>query len=181
MKNKKINIFKVLLYAVYIFSIIFFVFKSEYGKVGLSTLCLVITFVLGKLYSKNLAILDRNLFIIGNLFILSSFLLGSCYGFYDKIKLYDKFLHFWSGFISVKIGWNILKVTKDKNIISKILIFFVIFFFSMGVSAVCELYEYILDVLFNMNTQPGGLKDTMQDMINALIGALIMITYYYKK
>ncbi|HSQ90463.1 DUF2238 domain-containing protein [Romboutsia sp.] len=156
-------------------------FKSEYGKAGLSAACLVITFVLGKVYSKNLTILDRNLFIVGNLFILSSFLLGSCYNFYDKIKFYDKFLHFWSGFISVKIGWNILKVTKEKNIMSKILIFFVIFFFSMGISAVCELYEYTLDVLFNTNAQPGGLKDTMQDMINALIGALIMITYYYKK
>jgi len=102
-----------LLYAIYIFSIAFFVSKNEYGEVALSVLCLVITFVLGKIYSKNLAILDRNLFIVGNLFILSSFLLGSCYGFYDKIKLYDKSLHFISGFISVKIGWNILKVTKE--------------------------------------------------------------------
>lgn len=181
MKDKKINIFKMLLYAIYIFSIIFFVFKSEYGKAGLSLLCLAIAFVLNKLYSKNLTILDKNLFIVGNLFILSSFLLGSCYGLYDKIKLYDKFLHFISGFISVKIGWNILKVVAEKNVMSKVLIFMVIFFFSMGLSAVCELYEYILDALFSMDTQPGGLKDTMQDMINALIGVFIMIIYYYKK
>jgi hypothetical protein len=181
MKDKKINIFKILLYTVYIFSIAFFAFKSEYGKVGLSALCLVITFILSRAYSKNLAILDINLYIVGNLFILSSFLLGSSYGLYDKIKHYDDFLHFVSGFISVKIGWNILKVTKEKNIVSKILIFIVIFFFSMGVSGACELSEYILDTLFNMDTQPGGLKDTMQDMIDSLVGAFMMIRYYYKK
>jgi len=68
MKDKKINIFKILLYTVYIFSIAFFVFKREYGEAGLSSLCLVITFVLSKAYSKNLTILDRNLYIVGNLF-----------------------------------------------------------------------------------------------------------------
>jgi hypothetical protein len=181
MKDKKINIFKILLYTVYIFSIAFFVFKREYGEAGLSSLCLVITFVLSKAYSKNLTILDRNLYIVGNLFILSSFLLGSSYHVYDKIKYYDDFLHFVSGFISVKIGWNVLKVTKEKNIVSKILIFIVIFFFSIGISGIGELSEYILDTLFNMDTQPGGLKDTMQDMIDALVGAFIMIIYYYKK
>ena len=181
MKDKKINIFKILLYAVYIFSIAFFAFKGEYGKAGLSALCLVIMFALGKVYSKNLVILDRNLYIVGNLFILSSLLLGSSYGVYDKIKYYDDFLHFWSGFMSVKIGWNILKVTKEKNTVSKILIFIIIFFFSIGISGIGELSEYILDTLFNMDTQPGGLKDTMQDMIDALVGAFIMIIYYYKK
>ena len=88
---------------------------------------------------------------------------------------------FWSGFISVKIGWNILKVTKEKNTVSKILIFIVIFFFSIGISGIGEICEYALDTLFNMDTQPGGLKDTMQDMIDALVGASIMIIYYYKK
>jgi len=67
------------------------------------------------------------------------------------------------------------------NIMSKILIFIVIFFFSIGISGIGELSEYTLDTLFNMDTQSGGLKDTMQDMIDALVGTFIMIIYYYKK
>jgi uncharacterized membrane protein YjdF len=181
MKDKKINIFKILLYAIYIFSAVFFMFKSEYGKVGLSLLCLVIIFILNKIYSKNLTILDRSLFIAGNLFILFSFLLGSCYNLYDKIKYYDDLLHFASGFISVKIGWNILSSLKNININNnKLLVFVIILFFSMGISSICEISEYALDVLFNMHTQSGGLKDTMHDMIDALAGSCIMLLYYTK-
>ncbi len=179
MKNKNINIFKILLYAIYLFSAVFFMFKSEYGKVGLSLLCLIIIFILNKIYSKNLAVLDRNLFIASNLFILFSFLLGSCYNLYDKIKYYDDFLHFISGFISVKIGWNILASLKNINN-NKLLVFVVILFFSMGISSICEISEYALDVLFKMHTQSGGLKDTMHDMIDALAGSCIMILYYTK-
>jgi hypothetical protein len=181
MKDKKINIFKILLYAIYLFSVVFFMFKSEYGKVGLSLLCLVIVFILSKIYSKNLAILDRSLFIASNLFILFSFLLGSCYNLYDKIKYYDDLLHFISGFISVKIGWNMLSIVKNTDVNNnKLLIFIIILFFSMGISSICELSEYALDVLFKMDTQSGGLKDTMHDMIDALAGSCIMILYYTK-
>ena len=181
MKNKKINYFKILLYVIYIFSIIYFVFKSEYGKGAISLICLIITFILSKMYSNNFIILDKNLFIVGNLFILSSFLLGSCYKFYDIIKYYDDVLHFLSGFISVKIGWNILKVIVPKNTPNKMLVFLVLFFFSMGIASICEISEYILDTFFNMSTQQGGLKDTMHDMIDALAGCVIMIGYYYPK
>ncbi len=181
MKDKKINILKLILYTVYIFSIIFFLFKGQYGKSGLSALCLIILFVLSKLYSKNFPIIDKSLFIFGNLFILSSFLLGSCYNVYDKIKIYDDFLHFWSGFITVKIGWNILNTIKIEDTSRKILILIILLFFGLGLSAVTEIFEYLLDVFFSKHTQPGGLKDTMQDMIDALVGCLMMIGYFSTK
>lgn len=181
MKDKKISIFNLILYIIYIFSIIFFIFKGEYGKSGLSAFCLIILFVLNKLYSKNYPIIDKSLFIVGNLFILFSFLLGSCYNLYDKIKIYDDFLHFWSGFITVKIGWNILNFLNIQNSSSKIIILVLILFFGLGISGLLEIIEYLLDVLFSKDTQSGGLKDTMQDMIDALVGCLIMCGYYLKK
>ncbi len=181
MKDKKINILKLILYIIYIFSIIFFIFKGEYGKSGLSATSLIMLFVLNKLYSKNYPIIDKSLFIFGNLFILSSFVLGSCYNFYDKIRIYDDFLHLWSGFITVKIGWNILNFLNIQNSSSKIIIFILILFFGIGISGFFELIEYTSDVLFGKNTQPGGLKDTMQDMIDALVGGLMMSGYFFKK
>lgn len=181
MKNKKISIFNLILYIIYIFSIILFIFKGEYGKSGLSATCLIILFVLNKLYSKNYPIIDKSLFIFGNLFMLSSFLLGYCYNFYDKIKIYDDFLHFWSGFITVKIGWNILNFLNIQNSSSRIIILILILFFGLGISGFLEIIEYTLDVLFSKHTQSGGLKDTMQDMIDALVGGLIMSGYFFKK
>ena len=82
MKDKKINIFNLILYTIYIFSIIFFIFKGEYGKSGLSAASLIMLFILSKLYSKNYPIIDKSLLIFGNLFILFSLVLGSCYGIY---------------------------------------------------------------------------------------------------
>ena len=100
---------------------------------------------------------------------------------YDKIKIYDDFLHFGSGFISVKIGWNILNFLNIQNSSSKITILILILFFGIGISGFFEIVEYTLDVLFSKNTQPGGLKDTMQDMIDALVGGLIMSGYFFRK
>lgn len=179
MKYKNIKKFSIFLYIIYVFSIIFFLFSKEFGKSGISLISLIITFILTKAYVKNLVILDYSLYIVGNIFILSSFLLGSCYGLYDIIPFYDDFLHFWSGFISVKIGFNILKNISSKN--NKFLICMILLFFAMGISAICEICEYLLDVLFKMNTQSGGLKDTMIDLMDALCGAFFMIVYYYRK
>ena len=132
-------------------------------------------------YSKNYPIIDKSLLIFGNLFILSSFVLGSCYNLYDKIKIYDDFLHFGSGFISVKIGWNILNFLNIQNSSSKITILILILFFGIGISSFFEIVEYTLDVLFGKHTQVGALKDTMQDMIDALIGGIIIIWYFLEE
>lgn len=181
MKDKSVNIFKYILYIIYAFSTGFFIFKKDYGRVGLCALSIVILFVLTKIYLKKVHVMDKSLYIVGNLFILFSFVLGSSYNLYDKIKFYDDFLHFWSGFVSVKIGWNILKVTDVKLSAGKLWLCVVLFFFAMGISSICEIAEYLLDTYAHMKTQAGGLKDTMHDMIDALFGALIMIVYYYNK
>ena len=184
MDNKKVIIFKWLLYLIYIASIIYFLFTGEKCKAFISFISLFIAFILSKLYFKNFLVIDKPLYIFGNLFIVASFLIGSCYRMYDFFKPYDSCLHFLSGFITVKICWNIFKVimvAMPRNIVDKLLFFTVIFFFAMGVSGVCEIAEYLLDVFFKMGTQSGGLKDTMQDMLYALSSAILMIIYYFRK
>ena len=181
MNKNSLKIFRSLLYAIYIFSIGYFLFTKDYAKSSISFLCLIILYILTKAYMKNFYVVDTPLYIVGNLFVLFSFLIGSCYGMYDIFKPYDSFLHFWSGFISLKIGWNILKHYNTPTLTDKILFFIVIFFFSLGVSGLCEIVEYLLDQFFNMPTQAGGLKDTMQDMIYAMTGAFLMVIYYIRK
>lgn len=181
MKSKKINYFNTIMYIIYIISIVYFLFIKDYGNAGLCTVAFIINLILRWIYSKNFIILDDALYIVGSLFILFCLVFGSSFKFYDILKHYDDFLHFWSGFITVKIGFNIIQIVKTNNFNSKLLIIIFLFFFAMGFASVCEIIEYSLDTFFKMNTQKGGLTDTMQDMIDALFGSIIMIVYYIKK
>ena len=181
MDNKKIKIFNYILYAFYILSIVVFLFKRNYSGAGLSAFSLVVTLILSKCYKKQIRGLDSSLYICANFLVLASMVLGSSYEFYDKIKYYDDFLHFYSGLICVKIGWNSLHVLDVKYHQHKLLFFIVLILFAMGVSAIHEMFEYLLDTILAMNTQVGGLKDTMQDTIDAFVGTVIMVVYYFNK
>lgn len=181
MKLKKINYFNAFIYIIYIISIIYFLFNKDYKNAALSTISFIITLILRWIYSKNFILLDNNLYIVGTLFILFCLVFGSSFKLYDKINHYDDFLHFWSGFITVKIGFNIIKFLVRNNFNNKLLVLILLLFFAMGFASICEIIEYFLDTLFKMNTQKGGLKDTIHDMIDALIGSILMIIYYIRK
>ncbi|WP_042274891.1 membrane protein [Faecalimicrobium dakarense] len=169
---------------VYIFSIIYFFINKEGGKSGTSIACLLGTIVLyigSKKYNK---LINDKLYNVLVLFILSSSLLGSCYRLYDKINHYDDFLHFWSGFINVSVAFSILNYFNKEELASKMSKFFIViylFTFSMGISSLCEITEFLLDVFGGLNTQSGGLTDTMVDMIDSLVGSMIMVPIVIRK
>ena len=181
MRLKKINYFDIAICIIYLASIGYFLFNKDYKNAALPTVAFIINLILRWAYSKNLLILDNSLYIVGSLFILFCLVFGSSFRLYDSIKHYDDFLHFWSGFITVKIGFNIIKTIEISNFNSKLLVIILLFFFAMGFASICEIVEYSLDTIFKMNTQQGGLTDTMNDMIDALLGSIIMIIYYIKK
>lgn len=180
MKHDKLKIFKIVLYLIYIVSIGYFGISKNFAGLGMSIFCLVTTKILSIAYDKKVEVIDKGLYIVSNLFLLFSILLGSSYEFYE-INHYDDFLHFWSGFIGVKIAWNLLKELNIEAKNNKIILFISILLISMGVSSICEVTEYTLDTVFKMKTQSGGLVDTMQDIIDALLGSIIMIGYYLRK
>lgn len=181
MKSKIINFFNIILYTIYIISIGYFLFNKDYTSAGLSTVAFVINLILTWIYSKNFIVLDNSLYIVGSLFILFCLVFGSSFKFYDSIKHYDDFLHFGSGFITIKIGFNIIKFVEVSNYINKLLVIVLLFFFAMGFASICEIIEYLLDTIFKTSTQKGGLTDTMHDMIDALLGSIIMLVYYIRK
>ena len=57
------------------------------------------------------------------------------------------------------------------------------FCFGVAAGAVWEIFEFVVDQLFNTNMQKNGLVDTMWDLIVDSIGALItsLVGYYYIK
>ena len=121
-ETKKINYFDTVICIIYIISIGYFLFNKDYKNVGLPTIAFIINLILRWVYSKNFLILDSSLYIVGSLFILFCLVFGSSFRLYDSIKHYDDFLHFWSGFITIKIGFNIIKIVEISNFTNKLLI-----------------------------------------------------------
>ena len=113
-----------------------------------------------------------------------SSLLGSCYRFYDIINYYDDFLHIWSGFISVSVAYSLLIIFNKSDIVNNINKYFIaiyIFVFAIAVAGLWEIIEFSMDTLLGLHTQAGGLTDTMIDMIDGLLGAIIMTPFTMKK
>ncbi|MEG1310794.1 MAG: hypothetical protein RR942_12660 [Romboutsia sp.] len=168
-----------ILYFVYVYSAIYFLEKKEVGNVGISIVCLLGTSILYIVNKKYKNLVDKNLYIVLILFILFSSLLGTCYRFYDIISNYDDFLHVWSGFISVSVAFSLLNFFNKQEVykMSKFFIVIFLFVFSMGVASLWEIIEFLVDEFLGMNTQVGGLTDTVVDMIDALIGSIIIIPF----
>ncbi len=184
MDRKKINIFTFFIYFIYVVSVIYFLFKKDFGSIGITALCIGINMVLLIGNKKVNRLVDNSIYIVLSLFVMASALFGSCFHFYDIIKYYDDFLHLWSGIVSTHIAYLLIKYFNKKESIkdmNKIFIIIFLFMFTMGTGSIWEAIEFSLDTLFGMNTQAGGLKDTMIDIIDAFVGGVVSIPYFLGK
>lgn len=184
MKNKNTTKYvTILLLIIYLGSIAIFVKDKNTMNILIASICTAGTIILYFVHKKYTRLIDNNLYIVSALFVMISSLLGSCYGFYD-INHYDDFLHLWSGLITVSIAFSIMTFFHSDNDLKKINKYFIIiylFMFSMGVASLWEISEFLIDRFLGMNMQVGGLVDTMIDMIDALVGSIIMLPFIYKK
>ncbi|WP_416365222.1 hypothetical protein [Paraclostridium ghonii] len=95
-------------------------------------------------------------------------------------------MHFLSGVLLVLFAYdlfNILSSSSNTMFNRKLIILFV-FCFSMSITGLWEIFEFLMDSFFETSMQVGGLADTMRDMIDALIASIITIPIYeiyYKK
>lgn len=181
-ENKAINYITLILCFVYAFSAVMFIKEKNFINLLIIAFCTVGTIMLYFLNKKNNKLLNNNLYIVSILFIMISSLLGSCYNFYS-INNYDDFLHVWSGLISCSIAFSLITYFYSENqfkYINKLFLIIFVFMFSMGIASLWEIAEYLLDTYFGMNMQVGGLKDTIIDMIDALVGSVIMIPFIIK-
>lgn len=145
---------------------------------SLSLFCILGTVTLKFLLKKNL-FRERMLYFTLQIFLFFSSFLGSSFNFY-RIPNYDDFLHIWSGFICTSIAWNVLLYFNKKINFSKYFIAIFLFMFSMGTASIWEITEYLMDTFLGTTCQQ-GLIDTNIDMIDCLIGSIIMCSYYFKK
>lgn len=183
---KKITILKalnIILYIFYIFSVFYLFYKGKYNYSLICAGCIIGTFLL-RICNKKFGYLFNDLLvIILDLFIMFSLVLGTSYGLY-KVNHYDDFLHIWSGFIATTVGFVIINTyteKEDRKRLKKIFLFIYLFMFGMAVSGLWEILEFIIDEIWHINCQAGGLRDTMIDMIDGLIGTLIITPLLLRK
>ena len=171
------------IYIVYMASIIWFLKERKLFEFGIVVFCIVSTLILGIVNKKVNKLLDNSTYINLVIFIMVSSLLGSCFKFYS-INHYDDFLHLYSGVLSCNVAYLIIRYfNNEENIkmVNKVFIIIFLFMFTMGVASLWEIMEFSLDNILGTHTQIGGLEDTMIDMVDALIGAVISIPYFIRK
>lgn len=116
------------------------------------------------------------------IYLLYTFLavfMGFQLKFYKLIPWFDDIAHISWGFVSSIITIYLLKYFKlnDKSKLFKCLFIVSIYFLTAGI---WEIFEFSFDNIFNGNMQrkETGVFDTMNDIINGLIGNLFFVILY---
>lgn len=183
---KKINVLKllnILLYVFYCISVVYFILIRKYKYAAICAGCILATYILRLGNKKFVYLCNDTIIIILDLFILFSLVFGTSYGLY-KINYYDDILHIWAGAIAGVVAYIIINICtkeEDRRKIKKVFFMIFIFMFGLAVSNLWEILEFSLDVMFKINCQMGGLKDTMIDMIDGLIGTVIITPFLLRK
>lgn len=116
-------------------------------------------------------------------FMFCGHFLGSIVNLYGKIYWYDKLVHFSSGMITALLAFFLLLAFQQYGKNKWADVFFLIATAAL-VAVVWECFEYTADTLFQKDAQrvlATGVQDTMQDMIVALLGSiLVSLCYLYE-
>ena len=134
------------------------------------------------------------------IFVYFAMYLGEVYDYYYKFYWWDSLLHLTSSLMLAYIGFLLIfALNKDKNAHMNLSPFFMALFtfcFAMACAAIWEIFEFLVDEIFNVNMQKArnlctdslcnsrtGVMDTMSDLVEGAVGALIVsvIGFYYCK
>ena len=139
--------------------------------------------ILAVLLSLTPSIIERNYriqlpFELDLLITIAIFLhtfLGEWLMFYEKVWMWDKFLHFFNSAVVAILAFVAvysLHYTKKLRLTVPFVGFFTLIF-SGAMGAVWEIIEFWIDIIFNQTMQ-NGLDDTMWDLMYNLIGGGII-------
>lgn len=154
---------------------------SKYDRL-VAELTIVFVFLIPKILNKlfSLKFNDKFEFVYIIFIILSQFL-GSCLNLFNIVWWYDLFTHFLSGVFTGILSFVILKFLNKFDYKSKVFNILFIISFSLMVASFWEFGEFTFDTLFGMNVQHSietGVKDTIEDMLIATFGSIIVVLLY---
>lgn len=185
--KKSLTIFNYLLIIIAIIGSYYMVFTRD-TKIGLilkdASIIITITlpFIIEKLFKKEISPLIKTVYII---FVFLAHFMGATMEVYNHVSNFDKFTHWASGIGTALVALIILKLMNMYD--SKKIWFNIIYMIAitMMVAGFWEFFEYIANILFGGDAQRvalTGVNDTMQDMIVAFLGSVIVsLLYYYEE
>ena len=179
---KRIN--NTLIFIFSLISVCFFVKDINIGAYQrlLGDVSIILVFFLPRIFCRLFKFkITSELELYYIIFIILAHFLGSVVNLYNKTQWYDILMHFLSGIVTAIISLVILnwfKLYKKDNKVFNIL--FIIMFVLM-ISSLWEFLEYGADIFLNMDVQHNidtGVNDTMEDMLVAFIGSIIISINY---
>lgn len=139
---------------------------------------MLVPLILRKVFHREIGAKLETIYL---LFVFCAHFLGSIIDLYHSVPGYDKVMHLLSGSVSALVALYVL--IKLNQYSEKSLFFNVLFIiaFTIMIAGFWEYYEYTCDQLFQKDAQnvlTTGVGDTMQDMIAATIGSILVIIMY---
>ena len=139
---------------------------------------LLIPRIMGKIFKIKITSAMELVYV---LFIILAQFLGSVVNLYNKIWWYDLFAHFLSGILTSVLSLVVLNWFGVYNRKNKWFNFLFIISFTLMIASIWEFLEFGADTFFGMNVQHSldtGVRDTMEDMLIAFLGSLIVSISY---
>ncbi len=169
-----------------------FLYHGEWASAVSTSLIFLLMFVPSILKERYRVYLPFAIDFSMVLFIFLTFFLGAVGRFYDRIPLWDKFLHFQSGLLLGATGFVLVYILNEQkgfkqrlNLTPGFLAFFAVTF-SLSFGAIWEMMEFAGDAYFsqhlaNYSAWQASNADTMYDLIADGTGALIVsiIGYFW--
>ena len=147
---------------------------ANYELAFISSLILIASLVPHYLKASHDVHIPSTYVYIFSLFVFSSLFLGQYQKLYEVWHWYDAFIHFISAIGIGLIGFVVLYVyyVNNKLKIHKGVLVFYSFFFCLGVAALWEMWEFMIDRTTGSNMQV-NLEDTMVDLVMGGAGAVV--------
>lgn len=144
--------------------------------VVLATAAILVLTLLPLVLGRRLRVfIPPELEVLAVLFIFASLFLGNVRGYYVRFWWWDLALHTASGFLLGIVGFLLVYVLNEKEDIelsmSRKFVALFAFMFSVGLGAIWEIFEFVMDLTLGTTMQK-GLVDTMGDLIVDCVGAL---------
>ena len=116
--------------------------------------------------------------VLAVVFIYASLFLGEVRGYYVRFWWWDGVLHAGSGFLLGILGFLLVYVLNERDDVDlhmqpRFVALFA-FMFAVGMGAIWEIFEFVMDQSFGLNMQKSGLIDTMWDLIIDTVGAMFI-------
>ena len=165
--------------------------KSDYSLMFTQSVLGIFAMMLPSLLSKNLRIvIPSNMMILYVVFLYCAIFLGEVRSYYYDVPHWDTILHCFSGSMLGAIGFSVVSLLNDTDIIpmnlSPVFVSLFAFCFALTLGVFWEVYEYSFDGFLGLNmqkfmTEEGiefvgrkAINDTMKDLIVDAVGAFVI-------